>query len=310
MKKIKLLTAVLAFSSLTVFGQGAKNIKINEVLTNNTESVVDEYGKHLAWIELANTSFSTYNIRGMFIATDTAVLNKSLTAPQRMAMMSVIPPNEPRTSLTARQHLLFFLNSSPKSGSFHLAAKISADKPLWIGLYEGNGIDLVDSVTVPVLTENTSYAREKDGSDTWVVASADNVTPHISNYVAVSESKVAQIKRDDPHGFGITLLSMGIVFICLALLFIFFSIFGRYMHGHQKDKAHAEKQERKLRHAMMEEDERAFPKVVQRKSSTDEDNDVYIAVIAMAMKEYLDDIHDTESGIITIKSKHSNWTRA
>jgi hypothetical protein len=60
---------------------------------------------------------------------------------------------------------------------------------------------------------------------------------------------------------------------------------------------------------MLEEDERAFPKVVEKKHF-DDDNDVCIAVIAMAMKEYLDNIHDEESGIITIRSKHSNWTRA
>ena len=78
MKKKYSLTAVLALCSLVVFGQGAKNIKINEVMTNNTSSIVDEYGEHLAWIELANTSFSTFNVRGMYITTDTAVLNKSL----------------------------------------------------------------------------------------------------------------------------------------------------------------------------------------------------------------------------------------
>ena len=81
------------------------------------------------------------------------------------------------------------------------------------------------------------------------------------------------------------------------------------MHRQQKDKAKAEKQERKLRHAMMEEDERAFPKVVEKKHS-DDDDDICIAVIAMAMKEYLDNTHDEESGIITIRAKHSNWTRA
>ena len=309
MKKIFLLTAVLALSYLTMFGQGAKNIKINEVLTNNTTNVVDEYGNHQAWIELANTSYTTYNVRGMFIATDTAVLNKNLLAPDRIKMMCPIPSNEPRTQLSARAHLLLFLNSSPNKGALHLSAQAKVGEPIWIGLYDGNGVDLIDSVSVPALNANTSYAREKDGADQWITAPYDAVTPNTSNYVTISESKVSQIKNKDPHGFGITLLSMGIVFTCLALLCIFFTIFGKIMHRQQKDKANAEKQERKLRHAMMEEDERAFPKVVEKKHF-DDDNDVCIAVIAMAMKEYLDNIHDEESGIITIRSKHSNWTRA
>ena len=37
------------------------------------------------------------------------------------------------------------------------------------------------------------------------------------------------------------------------------------------------------------------------------DKKVYIAVIAMALKQYQDDVHDVESGIITIKPKKSSW---
>ncbi len=292
MKKKYSLTAVLALFSLVVFGQGAKNIKINEVMTNNTASIVDEYGEHLAWIELANTSFTTFNVRGMYITTDTAVLNKSLTVPERVSKMSIIPNNEVRTNMSGRQHLLLYLNSHPAKGSTHLTSVLPSEGKVWIALFEGNGVDLVDSVTIPTtLNANTSYARQKDGSDTWEVKAVDAVTPGIENYINVTESKVSQIKRDDPHGFGITLLSMGIVFTCLALLWIFFTIFGRIM-GHRQ---------------MEEEDERAFPGVVTKRR--DEDPEVLMAVVAMALKEYLDDTHDTESGVITLIPKFTKWTR-
>ena len=65
MKKIKVLTTLLVLCSLTSMGQGAKNIKINEVMTRNTASIVDEYDNHIPWVELANVSFSTFNVRGM-----------------------------------------------------------------------------------------------------------------------------------------------------------------------------------------------------------------------------------------------------
>ena len=65
-----LLCGMLLTGTSTMFAQGAKNIKINEVLTNNTASLQDEFGQHLPWVELVNTSFSTYNIRGMYITTD------------------------------------------------------------------------------------------------------------------------------------------------------------------------------------------------------------------------------------------------
>ena len=37
------------------------------------------------------------------------------------------------------------------------------------------------------------------------------------------------------------------------------------------------------------------------------DKEVYMAVIAMALKEYQDNVHDVESGVITIKPKNTDW---
>ena len=129
----------------------------------------------------------------------------------------------------------------------------------------------------------------------------------------ITESKVAQIKRDDPHGFGITVLSMGIVFSCLALLWIFFTIFGRIMSHRQREKHASAKRahkERIIAAQEEDEDERAFPAVTITKRAADgTDDDVYVAVISMALKEYMDDIHDLESGIITISPKQTKWTR-
>ena len=316
MKKIKLLTALLVFSSLSVFGQGAKNIKINEVMTNNTASIVDEYDHHLPWIELANTSFTTFNIRGMYIATDRAVLDKNLSVPERVAMMSVVPGGNPDTNMGGHQHMLLFLNSNPTKGFSHLVSTIDSTGPVWIGLYEGNGIDLVDSVSIPVvLNANTSYAREKDGSENWEVKAVDAVTPGIENFISITETKVAQIKRDDPHGFGITLLSMGIVFSCLALLFIFFTIFGKIMSRKQQLKQDTAKKARKSRLEAVhdeDEDERAFPGIIVKKNKSagaEADDDVYIAVISMALRQHLEHVHDNESGIITLIPKTTKWTR-
>ena len=303
MKRIKLLTAIIVFSSLSMFGQGAKNIKINEVMTNNTASIVDEYDHHLPWVELANTSFTTFSIRGMYIATDKAVLNPNLSVPERVAMMSIIPGGN-SSNMGGRQHLLFFLNSSPVKGLSHLTSTLDP------------GVDLVDSVTIPVvLNANTTYARVKDGSQDWEVKAADAVTPGIENFISVTETKVAQIKRDDPHGFGITLLSMGIVFSCLALLCIFFAIFGKIMSRKQQMKQNSAKQARKNRLEAVhdeDEDERAFPGIVVKKnkmSGAEADDDVYVAVISMALRQYLEHMHDEESGIITLIPKTTKWTR-
>ena len=45
MNKVKiLLCGMLLVSATSAMAQGAKNIRLNEVLTNNTASIVDEFG--------------------------------------------------------------------------------------------------------------------------------------------------------------------------------------------------------------------------------------------------------------------------
>lgn len=311
MKKISLALLAVLVSSLSVFGQGARNIKINEVMTNNTESIVDEYGRYNAWLELSNIAYSSYNVRGMYITTDRRVLNKKLTVPQRVAMMSVIPNGDDRTMLSARKHLILYFNSNPAEGMQHLTSKAEKGKSVWIALYDGNAVDIIDSVTVPALAPNLSYARIKDGSPHWTVKSADEVTPGSSNYIHTGESTVAKLKREDPHGYGIAILSMGIVFFCLALLYVFFRVLGLFMSHKQAIKKAknippvnvAVKAGEKL--AETGHKTKVILKDGMRTGGIDKE--VYIAVISMALKQYTDDVHDIESNIITIKPHETLW---
>ena len=294
MKKIGLIFGLLSLFVTGIFGQGANNIRINEVLTINTESLIDEFGRTKPWVELANVSFSSYNIRGMYITTDRRVLDKNMSVPDRMKLMSQIP-NDEMMKLGVKGHIVFYLDSNPADGSRNLSAKVNEEKTTWIGLYNANAVTLIDSVTVPVLAPNTSYARHIDGSDKWVVKSEDAVTPAISNYITVDETKVERLKREDPYGFGITVLSMGIVFSCLALLFVFFYLFGHFMFHISKRKAEKE----------VENAEHPAPAPA---ASQKEDEDVYMAVISMALRESAKGVHDNESNVITIRHKNTNWS--
>ena len=213
-----LLSGVLVMSATAAMAQGAKNIRINEILTNNTQSIQDEFGQHEAWIELENTSFTTYNVRGMYFTTDRSVLDPKMSVPERIKRMSVIPNGEPRTQIGGRQHLVFFCNSAPTKGKLHLSLNIPMSEPFWIGFYNGNATDLIDSVSVPALAADQSFSRQT--SDKWSVKKAENVTPGTENFIKADETKDAKLKREDPHGFGISLLAMGIVFFCLTVLFL------------------------------------------------------------------------------------------
>ena len=311
MNKIKiLLSGILLTSTSTMMAQGANNIRINEVLTNNVTSIQDEYGQREAWIELENTSFTTYNVRGMYFTTDRTVLDPNMSVPERIKRMSVIPSGDPRTQIGGRQHLVFFCNSNPAQGKLHLSLKIALSEPLWIGFYNGNATELIDSVSIPALAADQSYARQN--SKDWAVKAAGNVTPGIENFIKTDETKDAYLKREDPHGFGITLLAMGIVFFCLLLLFVFFWLFGLIMRHLDTAKRVVNTQPIKPITKTVEATHdlaHATGNILQDGLKTKGiDKEVYIAVISMALKQYQDDVHDVESGIITIKSKNTDWT--
>ncbi|MBR4898404.1 MAG: OadG family protein [Prevotella sp.] len=303
-----LLGGLLLASSQMLFAQGAKNIRINEVLTNNTASIQDEFGCREAWIELENTSFTTYNVRGMFIATDRRVLDENLSAPERIKMMSIIPSGDDRTAMGARKHLLLFCNSNPAEGKLHLSVEIPISQPVWIALYNGNGVELIDSVSVPALAADQSFALI---NGRWSVKAPDSVTPGIENFIEASETKIDKFKREDPHGFAMAIMAMGIVFTCLATLWIFFTLFGMVMRHMETAKKVANKQPIKPITKTVEKTvEVAHATSNVLKEGFDKrgrDMEIYMAVIGLALRQYEDDIHDVESGVITIKPKDTGW---
>ena len=308
-----LLGSFLAFSILPAMAQMDASIKLNEVMTNNETSLIDEYGVRNAWVEIANISHSTYNIRGMYLTTDRSVLDKKMSVPERVSRMSQIPSGDERTNLSGRQLIVFQLGSKPALGTLHLSVPVFTDKATWVALYNGNATQLIDSVTVPVLGADQSYARIANNgtADDWEVKSADRVTPGIQNQTVVSESKIDKFKREDPHGFGMALMAMSIVFFCLALLWITFTLFGMLMRHMDTAKKVAHQQPikpiTKTVEKTMEVGHKTGVILKEGLNTNGIDKEVYMAVIGLALRQYEDDIHDVESGVITIKPKDTGW---
>ncbi|MCH5306565.1 MAG: OadG family protein [Prevotella sp.] len=314
MKKFRFLSGLLLlFASQPMLAQMDASIKLNEIMTRNETSLIDEYGTRNAWVEIANISHSTYNIRGMYLTTDRSVLDEKMSVPERVKRMSQIPNSDVRTLLTGRQLIVFQLGSAPTKGALHLSTPINTDKPTWIALYNGNATQLIDSVTVPVLEPDQSYARIADNGNAhdWERKSADRVTLGTQNITTVSESKIEKFKREDPHGFGMAIMAMGIVFFCLALLWIVFTLFGLFMRHMETARKVVNQQPikpiTKTVEKTIEVGHRTGIILQEGLKTKGIDREVYMAVIGIALKQYMDDVHDVESGIITIKSKHSGW---
>ncbi len=308
-----LLGSLLTLIALPMHAQLDASIKLNEVMTQNENSLIDEYGARHAWVEIANISHSTYNIRGMYITTDRSVLDKKMSVPERVKRMSLIPNGDSRTELKGRQLVVFQLGSNPAKGTLHLTTPVQADQPTWIALYNGNATQLIDSITIPVLNADQSFARIANNGTAkdWEVKSADRVTLGIHNMTTVSESKIEKFKREDPHGFGMAIMAMGIVFFCLALLWIVFTLFGMLMN-------HLETARKVVNQQPIKPITKTVEKTIEVGHKTGVilqdglkskgiDREVYMAVIGMALQQYRDDVHDVESGVITIKSKDTDW---
>ena len=289
----KILTTLLAIlATATSFAQGAKNLKFNEILVTNTASIVDEYGYRSAWIEFHNDAFASANARNCFLTNNRAVLNKELSAPERIKMMYQIPSGDVSTGIHGKQKMLFFADELPKSGVFHTSFTLADSTENWIALYDANGTTLLDSVTVPALGENQSWAREKDGVGAWKIVTAENVTPAATNIVAQGEGKVAKFKRMDSHGLGMTVMCMAVVFSALAILWWLFAIIG------------------KIFASTISSTKKAPAKVVAAPvapASKSDANEEEMAAICMALHEHFGNVHDEESDILTIAGGESSW---
>ena len=274
------------------FAQGAKNLKFNEILVTNTASIVDEYGCRSAWIEFHNDAFASANARNCFLTTDIRVLNKDLSAPERIKMMYQIPSGAVATHIEGKQKMLFFADALPNRGVFHTSFTLADSTENWIALYDANGTTLLDSVTVPALGENQSWAREKDGVGAWKIVTAEDVTPAATNIVAQGEGKVAKFKRMDSRGLGMTVMCMAVVFSALAILWFLFAIIGKIFAS---TISSTKKAPAKVAIA---------PVVPASKSDANEEE---MAAICMALHEHFGNVHDEESDILTIAGGESSW---
>jgi len=290
-KFIPSLLLLLSIFCGQVMAQGASRLVINEVMTNNETDAVDNYGNHSAWIEIYNNSYAIVDIRNCYLTNNRAVLNENLSVPERTAMMYCIPKGNIETKMEPKQQVSFWCEGHDKRGVFYTNFTLDTDAPTWIGLYDANGTTLIDSLTVPALKADQSYALKVDGnrSKGFVVKNAGEASFGENNLPLDFNSKIQSFKREDKHGYGMTVMAMLVTFSALLLLFVAFFFLGRYMvRSLKRRKAAATGVE---------------------KATGIASGEVY-AAIAMALHEENADVHDWEETVLTInrvKRNYSPW---
>ena len=283
---ILIMVAVASVSS----AQGRRGLRINEVMVQNESSIVDDYGCRHAWIELFNSTFGPLEISSVYLTTDST-----------QKTMYAVPLGDVNTKMPKRQHVVFWADAAPDKGTFHTSLTLEPGKDNWIGIYDADGIHLIDSVTVPAtLLADQTFARSIDGEDqTWEVRDGSNnkyITPSSNNIIKDTNSKVERFAKEDENGFAMTVMAMCIVFgslLVLCLSFYVISKIGAYVSKHNKAKSQG-----------------ANLRELKREDHPEHDSGEEIAAIAMALHDHLD-THDQENTILTInkvKRAYSPWS--
>lgn len=231
MKLINKIVALFALGLVAVpsaMGQGRKELRINEVMVQNDSSIVDEYGRHSAWIELVNPTHAPINISSIYLTDD-------LSQPTKY----YVPSGDAKTKIEKGQSVVFFADEQAQDGTFHLNFTLTPGQDNFIAVFDADGISLLDSITVPAaLASNTSYARTSDAAPTWEVrdnsSTVKAITPGGHNVIPVPNNKIAKFKEMDENGGAMTIMAMAIVFAALLVLCLCFYLIKRIGGGAKK----------------------------------------------------------------------------
>lgn len=302
-KILVLLVALLVTGS--TFGQSVRDLRFNEIFIKNTDNFDDEYGRHVPWVEIFNTAYNTVNLAGCYLTDDTTGLAsvKKNGIPEHWYR---IPKTDVNTAMQQRSFAVFYMDAQPLYGTFHVNFDPRTSKSSYIALISSDGKDLIDLMVYPkqqLMDTAMSYGLAHDG----IVEEAemmDQFTPGSTNETKIAISKQEKLKRDDPHGFGLAIISISVVFIALIVIYLMLKLFG-----------YATKQiaaRNAAKSAPAEETKAAVAATSTEAKDDDQITGEEAAAIAMALHMHFNSMHDEESEIITIdmpSAHYSPWAQ-
>lgn len=278
----KISVALFAFLfAMEVSAQSVSSIRINEVLVENTNSYMDDYGHRSGWIELHNTGFSSVNLAGNYLSIKRG--DKTLTYK--------IPKNDPGTIIPPQGYAVFFADGIANKGTFYTNFTLDQTGDIFLLDAGGRG-PAIDSVhySLDNLKENVSLGwvvETPNGDPIWKELSS--TTPGATNNVVEFQSRSETFRLEDPIGITMSLTAMSVVFVALIVLYQVFRIVGKSMVRIASKKEIAAKGG-----AVTAEN-------IKKAGSADNVMSGEIAsAIALAIYLYEEDLHDQENTVLTI----------
>jgi len=287
MKRLSFL--LLFLFPVGLLAQSIKDVRINEILVYNKNSLHDDYGRPVSWIELANLGYNKVNVGGCYLKANGKEYR--------------IPRDDPRTIIPTRGYLVFYAAGDSNKGVFH--TNLTLEGANCIEFYDQYGV-LIDTFTFDPkeMKEDVSYGWivDTDGVEKKMNLSA--TTPGSSNNTIEKISQAETFRKADPVGIILTITTIVMVSIVLVMLFYIFKLFSYYYARPIKIRRRIRK-----RRGITTEEEYAesteSTEVTMRAITYDE-----LAALAAVLYKYSEELHDSESNILTInrvKRMYSPW---
>jgi len=153
------LTLILMVAGTYFFlKEEVPTLYINEFMANNTSCCPDNDGEkdeYDDWIEVYNPGKTAVDIGGMYFSQD-----------KDKPLGYQIPTSDPAiTTIPSGGYLILWADGNPGQGILHLKFKLNQSGE-YIGLFYKDGRS-IDAIQFGQQTENISYGRASDGSETW-----------------------------------------------------------------------------------------------------------------------------------------------
>jgi len=158
----RLIPILLLSYNVACFAQ----VNLNEMQSSNNSTISDDFGEFDDWIEIYNPTTDTIEIGGLILKDQV----DTWTIPTGISL-TLIPPGG---------YFHIWADDQEFQGDFHTNFKLASGGE-FLGLYESDGLTVVDSITIPALSPNDSYIKCLTG---WIQTSSP--TPLADNNCAVS----------------------------------------------------------------------------------------------------------------------------
>ncbi|MHC4560384.1 MAG: chitobiase/beta-hexosaminidase C-terminal domain-containing protein, partial [Planctomycetota bacterium] len=129
-------------------------LTINELMASNSSYMKDPQGEYDDWIEIYNYGVDAIDIGGMY-------LTDNLSVPTKWQIPGNIPA---ATTIPAGGFLLIWADNDITDTGLHANFKLDSSGEA-VGLFESDGVTLIDSISFGNQTSDISYGRFPDASD-------------------------------------------------------------------------------------------------------------------------------------------------